>query len=457
MKNHLIIEADSNQVPAERFTGGTIGKKRRVESRISDIAKQGSAHELHRSPAINSRDVMPPPPRPIRVFQTPKPAPDSRCERNSRTPAPCFLSTLNANTQSFAFKPKAPAFHSSSHASAVSDATHPPAIHLSSPDATIQDHRFSPQASAYQTNPSLQTLRQGIGHQAYPTVSQGENDTNGFWQGSFKFQLPDTTGIPTQQPWQFHASQNIHPYLQHIVSSRTPETNDSLDAITSAGTNKGSPTHHCMHPDSHDGTHQYTRSVTENAKGGFFGLIGSQRTNSFGDNPPINDGELDQFFSTASNQTTPFTPTGNRVSLPPRASSVIGTPRLRTGMSANSRSSRSNKLIPLMTPNAPKFHRKPVGINSQYGESPYFRNQDIPNPVQNPALLLAPRWPLSQAGYFMGVSNALERSFQAGGNLPTNQQLGVQPDFQPNLPGSGARSGNQRFAAKIRRARNAEF
>ena len=440
-----------NQVPAERSTDGSIGKKRRVESRISDVAKRGSAHDLQPSPALNSRDVMPPPPRPIGVLQTPKPT-SSACY--NQIPAPCFLNNLDANAQSFTFTPKVSAFCGFGQAAVVSDASvkpHAPAFHLGSPDGAIQDNGFSLQASGHRTNPSLQNSRQEIGHKVF---SKDESDTNRFWQGLSSFQLPVTTGFRSQQR-QFHSPQSIHPSMQHILNSRVPETNDFLGAITRAGTNMGSPTHYSIRADSYDDTYQCTRLATENANGGSFGLIESQRVNGFGgNNPHVNDGELDQFLPTASNWTIPLTPTRNRLSFPPRTSSLGGTPRLRTGMSANSRSSRSSKRIPLMTPNAPKFHRKPLGnttINNQYGASPYSSSQELLKPVQHLVPLLASQWPLGQASYLTGASKASERGFQAGGNPPTKQHIWTQSDFQPNTPGPGARSGDRPFAAEMRR------
>lgn len=455
MNNQIVVEADpgsilsTNQGPSKRGTDFSPGKTRRIESTIGDIFKQWSAHGSHRSTTLKSRDAMPPPPRPFQVFATLKPTSNADYEETTRSLAPSLLAS-SINSQSLDFSSRMPSSYGCSHAPAVSNIntqTYQPAIHRSSSAATTKDYHFPPQTSAYEMSPKLQNLRPSVGQQAYSTFQQDQNDKT-------RFSQPSTTEIQpnSQKLW---SSLNTHPNMQQLANPRVSETQASLTTISKAG-NMGFPTYYNIDSDIHDDEHQFTDFSTEAASGSLFDLIKSQRVNGFhSKDAPINDGELDQYISNASDQTITPTPTANRVSLLPRTSSVSGTPRFRTSVSGNSRTSRSGKRVPLMTLNAPRLHRKPVGnasINSHYGTSPYFSHPSLTSPAQNSNQSLVPQWPLSQAGQFMGVCNKLEKGFQAVCNQSTNQSRGKRPFFQPGLPGHGAQSGDLRFAANVLRA-----
>lgn len=443
----------------------SVGKRRRIESRNDDVVQQVPAYQYHQSPMIRSRDAMPPPSLPARIPRTSKTAFNAQNGRAINSPIP--LPPVNISPTSI-FNPNTSNFFSPSYSpirlgkNAPFDLTQ---NHRGSLFTTGRQHHFSPQVSADQMI-SAQMLPQGFGQQPDLTrIHQDQNAVHSFPQGGQGHPLLNETISPLNR---IRGGSYINPCGQNLVRSREveetcAEINISLDTISGADSLVRHADSNGGFPKGHSNTHPYYRngdhpeiSRIGNVNGAFFDAIGSERgLRPRNSRTGINDGELDQNITHASsliNSTLRATP--NRVSLPPRGPSSLGTPRLRTGMSANARSS-SNIFIPPM-PTAFRPHREPLD-NMAMGNpdvaSPYFSYQGLPLHPQSPPPFVDPSKSLVQARTFVKAPLRIDQRSQAGSNRPAHESLGGRSRFLAGSPADGAGRGDRSSAAGMRRAR----
>lgn len=472
------IKNSSNMVKDSRYALGTnhdyavgsreksVGKKRRIESRSDDMAQRVSAYQYHQSPIIRSREAMPPPSLPLRVPRTPKTGFDVQNGRTMDSPLPRFLPSTNVSRKSV-FSPNAPNFYSSSYSPICSGKNAPFYLtpnHHESLFAKGRQHHFSPQVSADQTI-SAAVLPQGFGKQPYLTpLRHDQNGVRSFPRGKQGHPLLNETISPLECT---RVGSYVNPYRQNLVDSREldvtrAEINSSSDTIAGtdplvrqADSNGGfskDPTN--TNPYYRHGGDPKIPFSTGNMNGGFFSATGlERRLGSRNDRMNINDGELDQNIAHSSsliNSTFKATPT--RVSLPPRGSYSIGTPRLRTGMSANARSSSSILIPP--TPAAFRPHREPLdktARSNSYVASPYFSHQSLLRPPQSSPPLVDTSESSGQARTFVEAPFRIDQRSQAGRNPPMYEHLGGRSGFQADPPAHGTGRGDRTSMRRARR------
>lgn len=448
-------------------TDSSVGK-RRIESRSDDVEQRVPTYQYHQSPTIRSRDAMPPPSLPARLSTTPKAAFNAHNGRTISSPVPTFLPYMDVNRRSMV-NPNASNFYRLSYSPICSSTKTPFCLtqnHHGSVLATERQQLYPPQVSADQMTPSMM-LPQGFGQQPYLTsFHQDQDGVHNIPQESQGHPLLNETVSPRTR---IRVGSYINTYGQNSVDSREldiarAEFNSSSDTIAGADPvvhqgdgNRGfSKDRTYTLPYYRNLNYQENPSYTGNINEGLSSVIGSERKQGSRNNcTGINDGELDQNIThTSSFTSSTFKTTPTRVSLPPRCppSIGIGTPRLRTGMSANARSS-CNAFIPL-TRTTFRPHREPLdntAMSNRYVASPYFSPQNLPRPPQSSPLLVDPSKSSSQARTVFGAPFRIDQRSQAGSNRPMHEHLGGRSGFRAGPYGAGR--GDRSSAAKMRRAR----
>lgn len=443
----------------------SVGKRRRIGSRNDDVVQQVPAYQYHQSPMIRSRDAMPPPSLPARVPRTPKKASNAQNGRAINIPIP--LPPVNISRTSI-FNPTTSNLFSPSYSHIRPGKVgpfDPTQNHRGSLSTTGRQHHFSPQVSADQMI-TAQMLPQGFGQQLdFTPIHHDQNGVHSFPQGGQGHPLLNETMSPLNRT---RFGSHINPCGQNLVGSREvdgtcAEIKSSPDTISGADPSVRHADSNGSFPKGHGNTHPYHRngdhpeiSRIGNVNGAFLDAIGSERRLRLRKNRTgINDGELDQNTTHASSLiNSTFTATPTRVSLPPRGPSSVGTPRLRTGMSANARSS-SNIFIPPM-PTAFRPHREPLdnmAMGNPYVASPYFSYQSLPLPPQSSPPFVDPSKSLVQARTFVEAPFRIDQRSQAGSNRPAHESLGGRSGFLAGSPADGAGREDRSSAAGIRRAR----
>ena len=441
--------------------------KRRIESKRDDVEQQVPAYQYPQSPTIRSRDAMPPPSLPARL-STPKAAVNAHNGRAIGIPVPTFLPNLDNNRRSMV-NPNTPNFHSPSYGTIFSGKKAPFCLtqnHHGSILTTERQQLYPPQVSADQMAPSMM-VPQRFGQQSYLTsFHQDQDGVHNIPQESQGHPLRNETVSPLTR---VRVGSHINTYGQNLVDSRgvdiaRAEVNRSSDPIFAADSVVSQTDGNGGFPKDRTYTFPYYRNVnyqedlscTENINEGFFSVIGPERKfRSRKYCTGINDGELDQNIThTSSFTSSTFKTTPIRVSLPPRGSSSIGigTPRLRTGMSANARSS-CNAYIP-PTPTTFRPHREPLentAMSNRYVASPYFSPQNLPRPPQSSPPLVEPSKSLSQARTIFEAPFRIDQRSQAVSNRPMHEHLGGRSGYRAGPYRAGR--GDQPSAPNMRRAR----
>lgn len=435
------------------------GKRRRIESRSHDAAKR-----VKYPPSITtrSRDAMPPPSLPARVPITPKTAINAHNGQTSNSPMSKLIPSVDVSRKSI-FNPTAPNCYSPSCSSICSITNSPfylPQNHHEGLFAAGQQYKFSPQISAelmtpvhmlpqgFRQRPSLTSdHRDQIGVQNFPQVQQSHS------------LLHEAISPPVES--------YINPYRRNLCYSRKPDTtpaeinssSDMLagtDPLTCPGDSSGGflKEHNNTH---RSGDYLEIPSHTGNINRGFCGAMGSKRRLGSRDNrTSIHDGELDQNITSTSRLiNSTFRTPPIRLSLPHRGPSSIGTPQLRTGLSANVRSS-SRILVP-PTPITFRPHREPlnnIAMSNPYLASPYFSHQRLPRPSQSSPPSADTSKSPSQAKTFVGAPSRVDQQSRAGSNRTMLEQSEGRSRFRPGSSPHGTGHGHRSSATpSMRRAR----
>lgn len=458
-------ELDMKQDYAVESRDLSVGKRRRIESKSDEVAQRVLAHQYHQSPATRSRDAMPPPSIPARVLRTPKTAFNAQNGRTIDSPMPKFLPTVNVNRESY-FNPNTPNFHNPKYSPICSGINAPFYLtqnHHGSLFATGRQQNLSQQVSADQATP-VQMLAQGCGQQSYLTpLHHDGNGVHSFPQGKQGHLLLNAKTSPLDR---IRTESDISPYAQDLVNSleldkECAEMNSSSKTVSGADPMVHQANSSGGFPKDHTFTDPYYRNdkypeipyrTGKINNGSFFSAIDTKRMlGSRNNRIGTNDGELDNdFIRTLSPIKSTFKTTPARLSLPPRGSSSIGTPRLRTGMSANARSS-SNIFIP-PTPTTVRPHREPLGnvaMSNPYVPSPYFSHQILPRPPQSSTPLVDHSKSPGRAKTFVETPFRIDQRSQAGLNRPFHEYLKGGSGLPAGPP---AHAVGRSSAASMRRA-----
>lgn len=430
------------------------GKRRRIED---DVAHRSPAYQYHQSPTTHSRDAMPPPSIPARIPRAPKSVFNAHNDRTIDCPIPRFLPTTNVNPEYFS-NLSVQGSYSPSYSSTWSGTKEPISRtqyrHESLVAPPGQQH-FSPQVSSDQMTPA-QVLAQKFGQKSYLTpLRQDQNGIHNFPQGKQGYSILNSKIHPLNR---IQSGSNISPFSQNLIDSQEldeecPELNSSSKMIDGADPKVRQTESNGGFPKNHTNTSAYYRNCIYsgipyckgNINRGFIAKDFESMLGSRNNLTSLNDGELDQgIIHTSNHITTTFKSTPIRVSLPPRGPSSVGTSRLRTGMSANARS--SNTFRP---------HREPLenmAMSNPYVASPYFSDQSLPclpqslTPLEEPPK--SPGWTRT----FVEAPFRIGQRSNVGSNRPMQKHIEGRTGFRTGLPAHGAGRGDRYSPSIVRRA-----
>ncbi|MCJ1469899.1 hypothetical protein MMC07_008543 [Pseudocyphellaria aurata] len=414
------------------------GKRRRIDSRSHDTTQRVIAHRHPPSITIHSRDAMPPPSLPAQVPRTPKTAINAHNGRTVNSPLSKLIHSVNVNRK-FTTNPIAPNCYSPSFSPICSVTKSPFYLTQNQHEslfAARQQYQPSPQISGdpmtpvhmspqgFRQQPSLTSLhRDQIGVQSFPQAQQSHS-------------LLHEAVFPPVESY-------INPYGRNLFYAREPdispaEFNNSSDML--AGTD---PLAHrtdsmgdCLkeHTNTHpNGEYLEIPSDTGSIDRGFCVSIGSKRRLGSPDNCAcIHNGELDHNIrNTSGLSSSTFRTPPIRLSLPHRGPSSMGTPRLRTGMSANARS--SNKTFILPTPITFRPHREQlnnIAMSNPYLASPYFSHQRLRRPPQISPLSIELSKSPGQTKTLVEAPFQVNQQSRAGSNRPMLEHCGGRSGFR---------------------------